>query len=90
MKNHIIDEGIEEGDPIFGTKDGRYLKNFSQTLTGAFKKPTAKMISVDILRHSYISDFLSKSRSDKEKNDVATRMGHSEKLQSRYRRLDIE
>lgn len=49
-----------------------------------FQRVSGKEISVNILRHSYITFFLSSPRSIKEKEEVARRMLHSKEIQETY------
>ena len=60
---------------------GKYLKK-------CFYDLTKKNISVDLLRHSYITEFRKGDRTLKEKEKVAELMGNSVAVQENYRRVD--
>ena len=89
LKKYITDRGLIAGNPVFGTGEGRYYRNFSLIISDYFKRATKKNISVNILRHSYISDFLSKPRSVAEKKELARQMGHTSTVQELYNRMDL-
>ena len=90
LKAYIKDEGLKEGDALFGKPDGSVYAKFFPVLSQAFKAAyPEKPITVNILRHSKITDFLTKkTRSTAEKKKMATLMGHSPDLQQKYLRLD--
>lgn len=60
---------------------GKYLKKCFHDLTG-------KNISVDLLRHSFITEFRKGDRTLKEKEKVAGIMGNSVAVQENYRRVE--
>lgn len=62
----------------------------SKRITRIFRRYSDKKIGVNILRHSYISHFLSKAPSLRDMEDLATRMGHSIALQQLYRKMKDE
>lgn len=90
LKKFIDDEGIDEKQPIFNNSHGEHYRNFNSIVTRVFKKATGKKISVNLLRHAYISNFLSKRRSIREKKELALAMGHSVATQQQYDRIDID
>jgi len=90
LKEYIDDEGLDNGDPMFANTHDEHYRNFNSILTNVFKKASGKNISVNLLRHSYISNFLSTKRSIKQKKELATAMAHSVETQSRYDRIDLD
>jgi len=89
LKEYIIEYNLEETDPVFGTQAGSYYDSFSKILSDQFKTAVKKRISVNLLRHAYISDFLSKKRTPGQKKALAKQMGHAVAVQSMYERIDI-
>jgi hypothetical protein len=87
--DYIQAEGLEIGNPLFETATGGYYMNFSEFVGKVFKKYTSKNISVNLLRHSFISNFLKVKRSQREKEIVGQQMGHSVGTQSKYDRVDL-
>jgi hypothetical protein len=65
-------------------------KSLGKRIVRIFKTATDKYIGVGVLRHSYVSDFLSKAPSLKACRALARDMGHSVLLQQHYRRLEQE
>jgi hypothetical protein len=63
-------------------------ETFARYLKDVFFKLTGKKISVDLLRHSFITDFRSGDISLKAKEKVAKQMGNSVETQEHYRRID--
>lgn len=70
---------------LIGEREG-YL--FSQNQPFSKKIKTIFGVGVNILRHSFISDFLSKNPSQKKKLDIARQMAHSVDTQSMYNRIN--
>lgn len=62
-------------------------KTYAVYLRNVFKKLTGKNISVDLLRHIYLSSFRGGEKSEAKKLIVAKRMGHSVNTQTTYLRL---
>jgi len=63
-------------------------ETFARYLKDIFFKLTGKNISVDLLRHSFITDFRSGDISLKAKEKVAKQMGNSVATQEDYRRIN--
>jgi hypothetical protein len=63
-------------------------ETFARYLKDTFFKLTKKNISVDLLRHSFITDFRAGDISLKKKEKVAKQMGNSVETQEHYRRID--
>ena len=88
LKAYISETGLTSGHFLFGkTKDKPYV-SFSTHVTKVFKKYTDKNLSVNLLRHSYISWFLKKKGLTIEnKKEVSTKMAHSLHMQEKYNRV---
>ena len=91
LKAHISDASLVDGDYLFGkTKDEPYA-SFSSYVTKIFKKYTGKALSVNLLRHSYISWFLKKKGlSIADKKEVSAKMAHSITTQEKYNRVNVK
>ena len=87
LKPYIKDK--KPGDPVFSTKNNKHIKNFSEFVNNIFKKHTGKNISVNLIRHSFISDFLKKNKSIEARKKISTQMSHSLLTQSYYNRIDL-
>ena len=90
LNAYIRDYNLKDGDLMFGRTTTKPYKNPSQYLSALLKKYTPKTISVNILRHSYISEFLKQPRSVNEMKAVAERMAHSTTEQKKYFRFGIK
>lgn len=77
------------------TKNGQYLfyrdnskqpygSDFSSLVSKLFEKVTGKSMSVNILRHSFITYFLSKRPDDIFRAEAAFQMAHSVEIQKKY------
>ena len=88
LKAYINEAGLNDGDFLFGKSKTEAYKSFSSYVTKVFKKYTGKSLSVNLLRHSFISWYLKKTHSLAEQKVVANEMGHSVMMQLKYNRLD--
>lgn len=88
LQKHIKFSNLKNGDLVFGlTKDKQY-GNFTDYIENVFKRNYKdSKITVNVLRHSYISFRLSQNISNKEKSDMAEFMGHSVDTQSKYNHI---
>lgn len=89
IRKYIQTYRIQDGDYLFSTRAGNPHINFTQILHKSFQRASGKDISVNLLRHAYISDFLSTTRSEKARKTLALQMGHSEKMQQKYVRMEL-
>jgi hypothetical protein len=89
LKIHIDSADLHFGDFLFGRTKSAPYASFSSQITKVFKKYTGKAISVNLLRHSMVSNFLSKKRSIAEKKDLAFKMSQSVSMQMSYDRIDL-
>lgn len=88
LKKYIISANLKDGDLLFHNKKGGIQKNISNEIKKAFFKASGKNITVNIIRHIFISKFLEKRRTIEEKNKLARQMGHSRNVQESYMRID--
>jgi integrase len=90
LKTYIEGNGFAINDYLFGKSPTEPYKSFSTQVSEVFKKYTSKSISVNMLRHSYITWFLQKKNlSLTDKKIVATAMGHSITMQDKYNRINL-
>lgn len=89
LKTYLDSEYLPSGYYLFSNDDNEQYKNFSEVVTRVFQKYTNKKLTANLLRHSFISDYLSKPRSINQKKDIALKMGHSVNQQGEYVRLDV-
>ena len=78
------------GDYLFvNSKEEPYKKTWSGFVSGVFKKYTGKNIGANVLRHSFISDFLSSKKPPtlNKRAIAAYEMGHSISVQATYQIL---
>lgn len=87
LTKYINARELKSGDPLFGTRRNTYYKNFSGNVSDAFSKYTKKKLTANVLRHSFISDFLRTKRSTAQKRKIALDMGHSTATQAAYDRI---
>jgi len=90
LNDYIKSAKIQDGDLLFGLDKETPYVNFSPVINDVFKKATGQEISVNYIRHVYISKFLSVPRSISEKKNMAHLMGHSVAVQEKYYRIDRE
>jgi len=88
LKKYIISANLKDGDLLFHNSKGGIQKNISNEIKKAFFKASGKNITVNIIRHIFISKFLEKRRTIEEKNKLARQMGHSRNVQESYMRID--
>ena len=90
LKRYIKKTKLDNGDFLFGQSNLKAYVNFQQIVTQIFKKFTNKLISVDILRHAKISDFLNTKQTIENKKILANSMATSLAVLNTYDRIDIE
>ena len=90
MKDFIKETNIHSNQLLFPNVNGNVNTKFSDRINNLFSM-TKKKISVNILRHSFITDFIDKNPklSDNTKNLMAKYLGHSSSMFDSYRRLDF-
>jgi hypothetical protein len=90
LTEYVRVAGLSAGNLLFPTRSAKPYTNgaFSNLIGTIFKNLTGQRVTVNILRHSAISNFLDKKRSVAEKHAYGLRMGHSIAMQSLYDRVD--
>ena len=90
LKDYILDADLVNNNFLFGkTPDIPYI-SFSNVVSKVFKKYTNKSISVNLLRHSYITWFLAKPNlSIADRKNISRLMSHSLTTQGTYNRIDL-
>lgn len=87
---HIESADLNYGDYLSGRTKSAAFVSFSSQLTKVFKKYTDKNISVNILRHSYITWYLKKKGlTIANKKSTANAMAYSLTTQMQYNRVDL-
>ena len=90
LKTYIESSGLIDGNFLFGKTHTKPYVSFSSEVTKVFKKHTGKSITVNLLRHSYISSYLKKKHlSIADKTEMGAKMAHSITTQARYNRVDL-
>jgi hypothetical protein len=82
--NQVVDE---KADNHLFTDD---QPNFSRRVKNAFNKVVDKEVSINLIRHSFLTDFLSKNPSLHKKQEVAVMMMNSPAVGEAYRVLNEE
>ena len=90
LANYVHSADIADGEPLFPTTKGKpYTSGAFSALVGSlFKRITGQRSGVNILRHSAITNFLSKKRTVARKEAYAKEMAHSTGMQALYDRVD--
>jgi len=88
LQQYILTDDINNGDLLFATLKGKPYSNFSEVIKKAFKLATDKNVSVNLIRHSYITHFLKNKRTVNERKKLAQLMGHDINTQSLYEIID--
>ena len=88
IQDFIKTYNLQLGTPLFPTANDGYYKNFGEIVANTFKKHIGKSMSAN-LRHSFISDFLSRKRTIAKKTEIARLMGHNIGTQGQYDRIDL-
>ena len=89
LKKYIDLYQVKNNKPLFPTHGGTHYKKISELISNIFKLYSDKHITINGLRHSYISDFLAKNPSTAQKKKVATAMANSILVQMDYNKIDL-
>lgn len=92
LANYVNDADLADGDPLFPTMKGTAYTSgaFSALVGSLFKRVTGQRASVNILRHSAITNFLAQKRTVAQKEAFAKEMAHSTGMQALYDRVDVD
>lgn len=87
----IKEQDYKAGENLFmNTKGKAYENSFSSRLKDVFVQAVNKPITLNILRHSFVSYHIRGNISNKKKTEYAMAMGHSLETQDLYRRYEEE
>jgi hypothetical protein len=90
LQAHIKKSKIKLGQFLFGTNKNTQYANFSNQITDSFANLVGTHLTANLLRHSYISWFLSTGvKSIEEQDQLARKMGTSKNMLQQYLRVDI-
>jgi hypothetical protein len=89
LQEYINSKELKDGSPLFPNRQKTYYKNFGEIITKTFKKYIDTPISANVLRHSFIIDFMKIKRTPNERKKIADQMAHSIEMQSMYDRMPI-
>jgi hypothetical protein len=91
LNTYITESSLVDGDFLFGrTKTSPYT-SFSNQVSKLFKKYTGKLVSVNILRHSFITWYLKKKNLTlANRKAIAYAMSHSIDMQLQYNRVNSD
>jgi hypothetical protein len=84
----IKEEGLNYGDKVFSKFRLNSSNTFSKKVNSLFSKITNRDVGINILRHSFINDFLSVPRSLEERENIGLIMGHNTTTQLLYDKKD--
>jgi integrase len=88
LKEYILRDELKDGDLLFPDYRGRPYTNFSRFVAQTFERWTGKPVSVDLLRHAFITMSLARRPTLNERRQLAWEMGHSLSVQATYEVLD--
>ena len=84
LQKYITTAAIINGDFLFANSKGKEYANFGEIVTKAFNGPTGKNVTVNLIRHAYITYYLKRKRTVNERKKLARLMGHDVMTQSLY------
>ena len=91
IANLIEEQEYKAGEHLFMNGKGKaYQGSFSGRLKDVFMQSINKPITLNILRHSFVSYHIRGNISNKKKSEYAHQMGHSLETQDLYRRYEAE
>jgi integrase len=87
--NLIKEQDYKAGDHLFMNSRGKpYGNSFSSRLKDVFDQAINRPITLNILRHSYITYFINNNTTTLKKKMIANQMGHSTNMQDLYKRFE--
>jgi hypothetical protein len=84
LRAYIDATGLQHLAPLFPNRKMQFHTNFSRLVSTTFKRHTGKRISVDLLRHAFITAALEQRPTVNDRRALATAMAHSIHVQSLY------
>lgn len=88
LQRYIATAQINNGDLLFESSRGKPYSNFGELVKKTFKAATGKNITVNLIRHAYITYYLGRKRTVNERKRLAKLMGHDVNTQSLYEVID--
>jgi integrase len=89
LSNYIEEYELKPGQPLFPTRDGKPYKNFSEMVSNVFKKETGKKLTVNLLRHAYVSNLLKSNPSKEQLIEASEKLAHSLYKLLDYNRVEL-
>jgi hypothetical protein len=91
IKKYIGSKTLSNSSCLFGARDGSCLSQpgFTSKIRNVFKKYTDKPLTINSLRHSFISG-LPDDISVNQRDTIAKQMGHNISQQLQYNKIDLE
>lgn len=83
LRKHAIREGW-----LFPHRTGSPHTNFSRVVSDVFRRHTGKAVSVDLLRHAFVTMALDRRPTLNERAELARQMAHSVGTQAQYEILE--
>lgn len=91
LQKYIKSAKLKENNPLFGTKRGTHYATFSRQISDAFEPHVGKRLTANLLRHSFVSNFLNKKNlTMAQRKEAARKMSHSLVAQLSYSRVNID
>lgn len=84
LARYLADHQIPHGAPLFPHRHGGTHPNFSRVVSDTFRRHVGRPVSVDLLRHAFITMALAKRPTLNERAELATQMAHSVATQAQY------
>lgn len=84
LKRYLERYEIPDNTPLFPHRRGGSHPNFSRVVSDVFRRHTGRSISVDLLRHAYITMYLDNRPTLNERSELARQMAHSLRQQAEY------
>jgi len=90
LGTYIKDQGLTNGQYLFSKRRDHSapVSDFSKYISQTFKKATGKGVTVNLIRHAFITHALKSKLTTAEKIKLAEEMAHSIEMQDQYKVLD--
>lgn len=90
LRDYIKAKRHEHGSVLFPDSKGEPHSNFSRFVSRIFHRHTGKPVTVDLLRHAFVTHALARRMTLNERQTLATHMAHSVSTQGTYEIVDAE
>lgn len=84
INDYVISKNLKKGDKLLNMSYGSYIMKIRRL----FECYINKSISINILRHSYITNFLKSNPTLKEKLHISLSMSHTITMQTMYEKIE--